>query len=106
MITRIINDESQIKKKSYKQTGQLIYGRQDIYEFTITVSPYPEHPGQAKFDFYVWTDPGGFIADWMIREATELIAPEYMRILEEESQKRAGKVTEADATAEAKEKAR
>ena len=32
---------------------------------------------------------GGFIAGWMVREATEFIAPQYMQILEEEGQKRA-----------------
>ncbi len=92
MITTITNDETQKGQKKYTQTGKLYYGRQDIYEFTIKVSPHPKNPSHAKFDFFVWTDPGGLIMDWMIEQATKYIAPEFMRVLEVESKKQAAKM--------------
>ncbi len=90
MITKTHNDETRKGQQIYEQTGKLIYGRQDIYEFTIKISPHPNNKKHSKFDFYVWTDPGGFIADWMIQEATKYIAPEFMRVLEIEAQKLVG----------------
>jgi hypothetical protein len=90
MLTKVVNDETESKKGIYKQKGELIYGRQDVYEFALEAHPHPKYPDQTYFTMFIWSDPGGFIADWMIKEATKYIAPRFMEILDRESQKRAG----------------
>ncbi len=81
------NDESGLKKKRVRQKGELIYGRQDIYEFELSLSPAPKHPNQTILEMTVWTDPGGLIADWMIEQATKYVAPDWMEALEREGQR-------------------
>lgn len=90
MITKAENDETESAKGIYKQQGKLIYGRQDIYEFALEARPHPKYPNQTYFTMYIWSDPGGFLPDWMVKKATEYIAPRFMEILEREAQKRAG----------------
>ena len=77
MITNAENDETQSAQGIFKQKGQLIYGRQDIYEFSLEASPHPKYPGQTYFKMYIWSDPGGFIPDWMIKQATKFIVSNH-----------------------------
>ena len=89
-MTKAVNDESQLKTQGIiKQKGALIYGTQDVYEFALTLTRHPQFPEQSKLDLFVWSDPGGIIAGWMVEEATKYIAPKYIEIMEQEAQKRA-----------------
>lgn len=89
IMAETINDESNFKKGVASQKGLLIYGRQKIYEFELTVESHPKYPGQTRLGLFIWTDPGGFIADWMIREATEIVAPKFMEVLEQQGRLKA-----------------
>jgi hypothetical protein len=89
IIATATNNEKDLKKGMVAQTGKLIYGRQDIFEFRLALSKYPQYPNQTKLDIYVWSDPGGIIADWMVKKATETIAPKFVEILEREGRLRA-----------------
>jgi len=90
IISEVINDESKAALGIFHQKGQLLYGRQDIYEFELTFKPHPKNPKETQFEMYLWTDPGGFIADWMIKEAAEYIAPKYLEVMEIKTQERMG----------------
>jgi hypothetical protein len=85
-----VNDETELNEGRVSQTGRLIYGRQDIFEFKLALSSHPKYPEQTRLDLYIWSDPGGIIAGWMVKEATKYVAPRFMEILEHEGRKWVG----------------
>ncbi len=91
IMAKAMNDETKLAQGKVTQTGKLIFGRQPTYEFKLTLSKAPGHPKQTKLDLYIWTDPGGIIADWMIKEATKYVAPKFMQVLEREGKKWMGR---------------
>jgi hypothetical protein len=82
-------DETGAKAKGeFKMKGELIYGRQKIYQVSFTFKPHPKNPQHTLVNGDLWMDPGGIIMGWMIRAASDVIIPEYIRKLNHESRLR------------------
>lgn len=90
MMMETSNDETGIHKGTYKQHGKLLYGRQEIYEFSLIAQSHPKYANQTQLTVHIWTDPGGIIMDWMVKEAAEIIAPKYIEITEKKGREFAG----------------
>ncbi len=76
-------------KKKFELTSHLVYGRQSIYELRLKFAPHKEQPGQTYVEFFVWTDPGGFIPDILLKGAAKDASRRYMRAMEKGSRARA-----------------
>ncbi len=82
IVAEVNLDETKKRQNRYHMSGRLLYGHQKIYEVDLFVKPHPKNKGETFFEMRVWIDPGGIIMDWMLKEATEYVAPKYMEVLE------------------------
>jgi len=95
VISRVCVQEDNNPEKRFELDSHLVYGRQDIYNFRLRLRSYPKIANQTQAELFVWTDPGGFIPDSLLKKATKGASKQYMRVMERGSRNRVPKQTQA-----------
>ncbi len=88
VISKVTVTEELGKKKRFELKGDLVYGRQSVYEFRLVLRPYSKIAHHTKTDLFVWTDPGGIIPDVLLVKGTRGGAHHYMKAFEKGSRRR------------------
>lgn len=87
---KIDHNESKSEEREFLQSGEMIFGKQDIYKLVIGIKPHPDDENQTQLKAFFRLDPGGIITGWMIKIGSKQTLPKLFEIIESEARKRAG----------------